>query len=158
VRSQPLSASRREGGTVFKSFKEFAFKGNVIDLAVGLVIGAAFGSIVSSFVNNLINPLVGAIVGKTDLANMFVAIPPGDFKTAAGAKTAGAIVFSYGAFLNAVINFLIVAFVLFLIVSAVNRFRKKEEEAIDKECPYCLTLVPCKATRCPACTSELIAE
>ena len=143
---------------MFKSFREFAFKGNVIDLAVGLIIGAAFGSIVTSFVNNLINPLVGAVVGKTDLVNMFVAIPPGDFRTAAGAQAAGAVVFSYGAFLNAVINFLIVAFVLFLIVSAANRFRKKEEEAIDKECPYCLTQVPCRATRCPACTSELSTE
>lgn len=143
---------------MFKSFREFAFKGNVIDLAVGLVIGAAFGAIVTSFVNNLINPLVGAIVGKTDLVNMFVAIPPGNFKTAAGAQAAGAVVFSYGAFLNAVINFLIVALVLFVIVSAVNRVRKKEEEAIDKECPYCLTMVPCKARRCPACTSELSAE
>lgn len=143
---------------MLKSFKEFAFKGNVIDLAVGLVIGAAFGSIVTSFVNNLINPLVGAIVGKTDLANMFIAIPQGDFRTAAGAQASGAIVFSYGAFLNAVVNFLIVAFVLFLVVSAVNRFRKKEEAAIDKQCPYCLTLVPCAATRCPACTSELAAE
>ncbi len=140
---------------MFKSFKEFAFKGSVIDLAVGLMIGAAFGGIVTSFVNNLINPLVGAIVGKTDLVNMFVAIPPGDFKTAAGAQAAGSIVFTYGAFLNSVVNFLVVALVLFLIVSAANRFRKKEEEAVDKECPYCLTLVPCKATRCPACTSQL---
>jgi large conductance mechanosensitive channel len=97
-------------------------------------------------------------VGKTNLANMFVAIPPGDFKTAAGAQSSGSIVFTYGAFLNSVVNFLVVALVLFLIVSAVSRFRKKEEEAIDKECPFCLTLVPCKATRCPACTSQLDAE
>jgi large conductance mechanosensitive channel len=151
----PLSATGREGGDMFKSFKEFAFKGSVIDLAVGLMIGAAFGAIVTSFVNNLINPLVGAIVGKTDLANMFIAIPPGDFRTAAGAQSSGSIVFTYGAFLNSVVNFLVVALVLFAIVSAVNRFRKKEEELIDKECPYCLTQVPCKATRCPACTSEL---
>jgi large conductance mechanosensitive channel len=143
---------------MFKGFKEFAFKGNVIDLAVGLAIGAAFGAIVTSFVNNLINPLVGAIVGRTDLANMFIAIPPGNFKTAAGAQASGAVVFTYGAFLNAVVNFLIIAFVLFLVVSAVNRFRKHEEERVDKECPYCLTLVPLAATRCPACTSELVAE
>ena len=143
---------------MLKGFKEFAFKGNVIDLAVGLAIGAAFGAIVTSFVNNLINPLVGAIVGKTNLANMFVAVPPGDYSTVAAAKSAGAVVFTYGAFLNAVINFLAIAFVLFLVVSAVNKFRRAEEEAVDKECPYCLTLIPCGATRCPACTSDQPAE
>ncbi len=143
---------------MFKAFKEFAFKGNVIDLAVGLAIGAAFGAIVTSFVNNLINPLVGAVTGKTNLANMFVAIPPGEYATVSEAKMSGAVVFTYGAFLTAVINFLAIAFVLFLVVSAANRFRRAEEAAADKECPYCLTLIPCGATRCPACTSEQPAE
>lgn len=143
---------------MFKAFKEFAFKGNVIDLAVGIVIGAAFTAIVNSFVTNIINPIVGALVSKTDLANLFVAIPPGDYKTAVQAQAAGAAVFTYGAFLNAVLNFFIVAFVLFLVVQAANRFRKAEEESTDRPCPYCLTEVPKAATRCPACTSDLVAE
>ena len=142
---------------MFKAFKEFAFKGNVIDLAIGIVIGAAFGAIITSFVNNIVNPLVGALIGKTDLANLFIAIPPGSYKTAAGAQAAGAAVFTYGAFLNAVVNFFIVALVLFLVVEAVNKFRKKEE-ATEKDCPYCLTLIPKAATRCPSCTSEISAE
>jgi len=143
---------------MLKAFKEFAFKGNVIDLSVGIVIGAAFSAIVTSFVNNIINPIVGAIVGKTDLANLFIAIPAGNYRTAAAAQASGAAVFTYGAFLNAVVNFFIVALILFAIVQAVNRFRRVEEESADKPCPYCLTEVPKAATRCPACTSELLAE
>lgn len=142
---------------MFKEFREFAFKGNVVDLAVGIVIGAAFGAIVKAFVDNLINPIVGVIVGKTDLANLYLAIPPGDYATAAAAQEAGAAVITYGAFITAVFNFFIVAFALFLVVKAANRF-KAAEEASEKECPFCLTLVPCKATRCSACTSELVAE
>jgi large conductance mechanosensitive channel len=142
---------------MFKEFKEFAFKGSAIDLAVGIVIGAAFGAIVKAFVDNLINPVVGVFVGKTDLANFYVAIPPGNYATVKAAQDAGAAVITYGAFLTAVLNFFIVASVLFLVVKAVNRFRAKEE-ATEKECPYCLTLVPCKAVRCPACTSDISAS
>ena len=129
---------------MFKEFKEFAFKGDVVDLAIGIIIGAAFGGIVKSFVDNIINPLVGAVLGgKSALDGLAVNI--------------GAVKFTYGAFLGAVLNFLIVAFVLFLVVKAVNRFRKAEESTV-RECPKCLTTVPKAATRCPACTSELQPE
>ncbi len=138
---------------MWKEFKEFAFKGNVVDLVVGIVIGAAFGAIVTSLVNSFINPLVGLIVGKTNLANLFVSIP-GGYHTAAGAQAAGAIVFSYGAFLNALINFALIALVLFIVVKAVNRFRKVEAPT-TKACPFCTTDIPVAATRCPACTSDL---
>jgi large conductance mechanosensitive channel len=130
---------------MWKEFKEFAFKGNVVDLAIGLVIGAAFGAIVLSFVNNIINPLVGLIGGgKAALDGMKLAITP-------------TVSIQYGAFLSAILNFLIIALALFLVIKAVNRFRKTEEST-ERECPHCLTLVPKAATRCSACTSELVAE
>jgi large conductance mechanosensitive channel len=141
---------------VWKEFKEFAFKGDVIDLAVGIVIGAAFGAIVKSLIDSFINPLVGLVLGKTDLANLFVAIPPGAYKTAAGAQAQGAVVFTYGSFLNAALNFLLIALVLFLVIKAVNRFRKAEEVPTEP-CPFCATDIPAAATRCPACTSQLAA-
>jgi large conductance mechanosensitive channel len=129
---------------MWKEFKEFAFKGDVVDLAIGIVIGAAFSGIVKSFVDNLINPIIGVIMGgRKALDGLAVSI--------------GAVKFTYGAFLSAVINFLIVAFILFLVVKAVNRFRK-QEEATDRPCPYCLTLIPKAATRCSSCTSEVSAE
>ena len=129
---------------MFKEFKEFAFKGDVVDLAIGIVIGAAFTAIIKSFVDNLINPIVGAIMGgRHALDGLAVSMGP--------------IKLTYGAFVSAVLNFLIVAVVLFLIVKAVNRFRKAEE-ATDRPCPHCLTMVPKAATRCSACTSELVAE
>jgi len=128
---------------VFKEFKEFAFKGDVVDLAIGIVIGAAFNAIVKSFVDNLINPVVGVVLGgKHALDGLAINI--------------GVVKLTYGAFLSAVLNFLIVAFVLFLVVKAVNRFRKAEE-ATDRPCPYCLTEIPKAATRCPSCTSEVAA-
>ena len=137
-------APSTEEGQMLKEFKEFALKGDVLDLAVGIVIGAAFTAIVKAFVDNLINPIVGAVVGgKHALDGLAVAMGP--------------IKLTYGAFLSAVVNFLIVAFILFLVVKAANRFRK-QEEATDRECPYCLTLIPKAATRCPACTSEVTAE
>ena len=125
---------------MWKEFKEFAFKGDVIDLAIGIVIGAAFGAIVKSFVDNIINPLIGAILGgRAALDRLAVSI--------------GAVKFTYGAFLGAVLNFLIIALVIFLVIKAVNKFRK-QEEATDKECPYCLTAIPKAATKCSACTSD----
>jgi large conductance mechanosensitive channel len=129
---------------MFKEFKEFAFKGDVVDLAVGIVIGAAFTAIVKSFVDNIINPIVGAALGgKHALDGWAFAIGP--------------VRFTYGMFLSACLNFLIVAFVLFLVVKAVNKFRKAEE-ATERPCPYCLTEIPKAATRCSACTSEVVAE
>ena len=130
---------------MFKEFKEFAFKGDVVDLAIGIVIGAAFGGIIKSFVDNIINPLIGLIGGgKAALGGLAIHVTPG-------------VSITYGAFLSAILNFVIVAFALFLIVKAVNRFRAKAEET-ERECPRCLTLVPKAATRCSACTSELVAE
>jgi large conductance mechanosensitive channel len=130
---------------MFKDFKEFAFKGDVVDLAVGIVIGAAFGAIVKSLVDNLINPLIGLLGGgKSALDGLAVHITP-------------TVAITYGAFLSAVLNFLIIAFALFLVIKAVNKFRKAEE-ATDRPCPYCLTEIPKAATRCPSCTSEVTAE
>ena len=130
---------------MFKEFKEFAFKGDVIDLAVGIVIGAAFGAIVKSFVDNLINPLLGLLGGgKAMLDGLAIHVTP-------------SVAITYGAFLSATLNFLMVAGALFLLVKAVNRFRKAEE-ATERACPHCLTMVPKAATRCSACTSELAAE
>lgn len=130
---------------MFKEFKEFAFKGDVVDLAIGIVIGAAFGAIIKSFVDNIINPVVGLVGGgKAALDGLLIHVTP-------------SVSLTYGAFLSAILNFLIVAVVLFLVVKAVNRFRKAVE-ATERECPYCLTLVPKVATRCSACTSELAAE
>ena len=130
---------------MLKEFKEFAFKGNVVDLAVGLVIGAAFGSIVTSFVNNIINPLVVLVGGGAKaLDGLAITLTP-------------TVAIRYGAFLSAVVNFLIVASVIFLVIKAANRFRTAEEST-ERECPYCLTLVPKAARRCSSCTSELTAE
>ena len=130
---------------MWREFREFAFKGNVVDLAIGLVIGAAFGAIIKSFVDNLINPLVGLVGGgKAALDGLAIHVTP-------------KVSITYGAFLSAVVNFFIVALALFLVIKAVDRFRK-QEEASERECPYCLTLVPKAATRCSACTSELVAQ
>jgi len=130
---------------MFKEFKEFAFKGDVVDLAIGIVIGAAFGGIIKSFVDNIINPIIGMIGGgKAALGALSIHVTP-------------TVAITYGAFLSAILNFMIVAFALFLIVKSVNRFRKAEE-ATERECPQCLTLVPKAATRCSACTSELTAQ
>lgn len=129
---------------MFKEFREFAFKGDVIDLAVGIVIGAAFGGIVKSFVDNLINPLIGLLGGgKAALDGLAIHISP-------------SVAITYGAFLSTLLNFLIVAVAIFLVVKAVNRFRKVAE-ATDRPCPYCLTEIPKAATRCPSCTSEVEA-
>jgi large conductance mechanosensitive channel len=129
---------------MLKEFKEFAFKGDVIDLAIGIVIGAAFTALVKAFVDNIVNPIVGALIGgKHALDGWALAIGP--------------VKFTYGAFLSACVNFLIVAFVLFLVVKAVNRFRKAEESS-ERPCPFCLTEIPKAARRCPSCTSEVVPE
>lgn len=143
---------------MFKEFKEFAFKGNVLDLAVGVVLGAAFGAIVKSFVDDIINPLVGLVIGRTDLANMYFVLAegktPGPYVSLAAARAAGASAFAYGALLNAAVNFLIVALALFLFVKMANRLRR-EAEATTRPCPFCTTEIANEATRCPACTSEV---
>lgn len=148
---------------MLKEFKEFALRGNVVDMAVGIIIGAAFGAIVTSLVNDVIMPPIGLLLGGVDFTNIYLLLRPGDpaapYASLAEAQAAGAVTINYGAFLNTVISFLIVAFVVFLLVRAVNRLRREEEappaEPTTKECPYCLSTVPIKATRCAYCTSEL---
>jgi len=145
---------------VFKEFKEFAMKGNVLDMAVGIVIGAAFGGIVTSFVNDVLMPPLGKLIGHADFSNLFISLNGEHFDTIAAAKAAGAATLNYGLFINAVVNFLIVAFAIFLLVRAVNRMRKAAPAAAPttRECPRCLSSVPLKATRCAFCTSDLAAQ
>lgn len=141
---------------MLKEFKEFALKGNVIDLAVGVVIGAAFGKIVTSMVNDIIMPSIGLLLGKVDFSNLFINLGDKDYATLAEAKEAGAATINYGLFINSIIDFLIVAFAIFFVVKQMNRFRKKEvPKKTTKECPHCVSSIPLKATRCPACTSLL---
>ena len=143
---------------MFKEFKEFAVRGNVIDMAVGIIIGAAFGQIVNSFVQDVLMPPIGRLVGHVDFSNRFVSLSGVHYDTIAAAKAAGAATLNYGLFLNTVINFLIVAFAVYLLVRQVNRFTSKPAPAAapaTRDCPYCLTTIPAKATKCAHCTSEL---
>jgi large conductance mechanosensitive channel len=143
---------------MFKEFKEFAMRGNVLDLAIGVIIGAAFGNIVTSAVNDVIMPPIGLLVGKVDFKDLFFSLDGRTFESLAKAKEAGAPVVAYGQFLNTVLNFLIVAFVIFLIVKQVNRLKKPAAAPAapaTKTCPYCANDVPTKAVRCGFCTSEL---
>jgi len=143
---------------MFKEFKEFAVKGNAIDLAIGVIIGAAFGKIVSSIVEDLIMPVLSLITGKLDFSNYFIALDGKSYETLAAAKEKTA-VFAYGSFIMTVVDFLIIAFVVFLMVKQINRLKRKpaEEaaEPAEKECPYCFSKINIKATRCPSCTSDL---
>ena len=141
---------------MFKEFKEFIAKGNVMDMAVGIILGVAFGKIITSFVTDVLMPPVGLLLGKVDFANLFVNISGKSYATLAEAKAAGAATINYGLFINSIIDFIIVAFVIFLVVKQINKMRKPVVVA-TKECPYCISLVPPQATRCPACTSELKA-
>jgi large conductance mechanosensitive channel len=144
---------------MIKEFKEFAMRGNVLDMAVGIIIGAAFGQIVTSFVQDVLMPPIGRLVGHVDFSNLFVDLTDKHFDTLAAAKAAGAATLNYGVFLNTIINFLIVAFAVFLLVRQVNRLMPKPAPApaapATRDCPYCLSAVPAKATRCAHCTSEL---
>ncbi|MHB8755569.1 MAG: large-conductance mechanosensitive channel protein MscL [Candidatus Acidiferrales bacterium] len=143
---------------MFKEFKEFALKGNVIDLAIGFVIGAAFGKIVSSLVSDIIMPPIGLALGRVDFNNLFFNLSHTYYPTLAAAKAAGAATINYGVFINTVIDFLIIAFVIFLIIRQVNRWTKKPgppPEAATKDCPYCLSKIPVKAAKCAFCTSVL---
>jgi large conductance mechanosensitive channel len=144
---------------MLKEFKEFAMRGNVLDMAVGIIIGAAFGKIITSFVTDILMPPVGLLLGKVDFSNLFVNISGKSYDTLAAAKAAGAATINYGLFLNAVIDFLIVAFFIFLLVRQVNRLKgpPPAAAAATKDCPYCSLAIPIKATRCPHCTSELRA-
>jgi len=142
--------------SMLSEFKEFAMRGSVLDLAIGVIIGAAFGAIVTSAVNDIIMPPIGMATGRVDFKDLFVVLNGQAYPSLAAAKTAGAPVIAYGQFLNNVINFLIVAFVIFLIVKQVNRFTKPAPPApATKECPYCANNIPVKAVRCGFCTTEL---
>ncbi|HJZ50973.1 MAG TPA: large conductance mechanosensitive channel protein MscL [Candidatus Acidoferrales bacterium] len=144
---------------MLKEFKEFAMKGNVLDLAVGFIIGAAFGKIVTSLVSDIIMPPIGLILGKVDFSSLFLNLSGKSYSSLAEAKTAGAATLNYGIFLNNIVDFLIVAFAVFLLVRMVNRWNKPAPAAAPstKECPYCASTIPLKATRCPNCTSEIRA-
>lgn len=149
---------------MLNEFKKFALRGNVLDLAVGIIIGAAFTGVVNSLVNDLIMPPIGQLLGGVDFSNLFIVLSGGSYPSLQAAKDAGAATINYGVFLNQIINFVIVAFAVFMLVRAVNRImqpagKKVEEtapgEPVNKECPYCLSTIPYKATRCAHCTSEL---
>lgn len=145
---------------MFKEFKDFAMRGNVMDMAIGIIIGAAFGKIVSSFVNDVLMPPLGLLLGDSDFTNKFITLKGGTFATIDAAKEAGAVTLNYGLFVNTVIDFLIIAFAIFIVVKQINRLKKQPEAPPPntKECPFCLSAVPIKASRCGHCTSELKAE
>jgi large conductance mechanosensitive channel len=145
---------------MLKEFKEFAMKGNMADMAIGIIIGAAFGKIVSSLVSDVLMPPLGKMMGNVDFSNLFLDLSGGNYPTLAAAKAAGAATVNYGLFLNTVIDFAIIALVLFLIVKAMNRLKRKEAAAAPppsstKECSFCFSSIPLKASRCPHCTSAL---
>jgi large conductance mechanosensitive channel len=142
---------------MFKEFKAFAMRGNVLDMAVGIIIGAAFGRIISSLVADIIMPPIGRLIGNVDFSGLFLNISGTSYPTLAAAKAAAAATINYGVFLNTVLDFLIVALVIFMLVRQVNRWSKPAPAAAPttKECPYCVSTIPLKATRCPNCTSEL---
>jgi large conductance mechanosensitive channel len=139
---------------MFKEFKEFAMRGNVLDLAVGVIIGAAFGGVVTSLVNDVIMPPIGMLMGGLDFKDYFIPLKSTDLTTLDAVKKAAVPVIAYGNFLNTVINFLIVAFAIFLLIKQVNRFQRPAA-VTTKDCPFCSTPIPIKATRCPHCTSNL---
>jgi large conductance mechanosensitive channel len=146
---------------MWKEFRDFAMRGNVIDLAVGVIIGAAFGKIVTSLVNDMLMPPLGLMLGKVDFTNLFVNLSGKHFDSLSDAKAAGAATLNYGVFINNIIDFLLVAFAVFLLVKQVNRFMPKPAEpapADAKECEYCKSSIPKAATRCPHCTSQLAAS
>ena len=143
---------------MLKEFKEFAMRGNVLDMAIGVIIGAAFGKIITSAVNDILMPPIGLVLGKVDFSNLFINLSGPHYNTLAEAKAAGAATINYGLFLNTVIDFLIVAFVIFLLIKQINRIKRQPEaKPTTRECPYCLSVIPIKAIRCPHCTSELKA-
>ena len=148
---------------MLKDFKEFAMRGNVLDMAVGIIIGAAFGGIVNSLVSDMIMPPIGLILGNIDFSNFFLVLKEGKvagpYASVAAAKAAGAVSINYGMFVNTIVSFVIVAFAVFLLIRGINKLRRQEEAPppvpTTKECTYCYSSIPIKATRCPHCTSEL---
>jgi large conductance mechanosensitive channel len=153
------------GSDMLKEFKDFAMRGNVVDMAVGIIIGAAFGTIIAALVSEVLMPPIGLLLGNVDFSNLFLVLKEGKitgpYSTVAAAKAAGAVTLNYGLFVNTVVNFLIVAFAIFFLIRGMNSLKKKEEAPATapttKECPHCLSAIPVKATRCGHCTSELKA-
>jgi large conductance mechanosensitive channel len=156
-RDQPLGESK----LMLKEFKEFAMRGNVLDMAIGIIIGAAFGKIVTSLVNDLIMPPIGLLLGGVDFSQIYINLSGGSYESLAAAQEAGAATINVGVFINTILNFLIVAFAIFLLIRNVNRMKRKEEAPppapTTKDCPHCLSAIPIKATRCAHCTSQLEA-
>jgi len=147
---------------MLKEFKEFAVRGNVVDMAVGIIVGAAFGKIVSSFVNDIVMPPIGMLLGGVDFSELFINLSGGTYESLAQAKEAGAATVNVGVFINTVLDFVIVAFAIFMVIRTMNQLKRKAEEAppaapTTKECPHCLSTIPVKASRCAHCTSELTA-
>lgn len=148
---------------MLKDFKEFAMRGNVVDMAVGIIIGAAFGTIVKSLVSDVLMPPIGLLLGNVDFTNLFLVIKQGTvagpFATLAEAQQAGAVTINYGVFINTIISFVIVAFAVFVLIRSLNKLKREEEappeEPTTKECPHCLSEIPIKASRCAYCTSEV---
>jgi large conductance mechanosensitive channel len=148
-----------------KEFKDFAMRGNVVDMAVGIIIGAAFGTIVKSLVSDVIMPPIGLALGGVDFNNFFAVLkqgtPPAPYAALADAQAAGAVTVNYGVFINTIISFIIVAFCVFMLIRSINNMRRKEEapppEPTTKDCPYCFSTIPIKATKCAFCTSEIKA-
>ena len=146
---------------MLKEFRDFAMRGNVIDLAIGVIIGASFGAIINSLVKDILMPPLGVLLGKVDFANLFLVlqagIPAEPYATLADAQAAGAVTMNYGLFINGIVSFVIVAFAIFLLIRTLNRLQKPASAAdpTTKECPYCFTTISIKARRCPNCTSQL---
>lgn len=148
---------------VVKEFKDFAVRGSVVDMAVGIIIGAAFGTVVKSFVDDILMPPLGMLLGNVDFQNILLVLrqgsPAGPYDTLAAAKQAGAVTLNLGVFVNAVVSFVIVAFAVFLMVRSLNKLKRKEEEPAPapttRDCPFCMSAIPLQATRCPFCTSEV---
>jgi large conductance mechanosensitive channel len=144
---------------MLKEFKEFAMKGNVMDMAIGIIIGAAFGRIVSSFVSDILMPPLGLLLGDSDFTNKFLTLKGAVLETLEAAKEAGSVTLNYGVFINTLIDFLIIAFAIFIVVRQINRMKRKSEAAPPppntKDCPFCFSVIPIKAVRCGHCTSEL---
>ena len=149
---------------MFKEFKEFAMRGNVLDMAVGIIIGGAFGTIISSMVNDVLMPPVGMALGNVDFSNLYILLKEGSkaaapYAALADAKAAGAVTINYGLFINSVISFVIVAFCVFMLIRTMNRLKREEAappaEPTTRDCPFCCTAIPLKASRCPSCTSEV---
>lgn len=148
---------------MLKEFKEFAMRGNVVDMAVGIIVGAAFGTIVKTLVSDVLMPPLGLLLGGVDFANLFLVLKegnrPGPYMALADAQAAGAVSINYGIFINTIISFVLVAFAVFLLIKQINRMKKEEEapteEPTTKDCPHCLSSIPIKATRCAHCTSQL---